>query len=44
MVINLSGILRTFRPVFMIQMAPEKKVKEGRISVIAWGWTDQKEI
>ena len=27
----------------ILQVAPDKKVDQGRISVIAWGWVDQEE-
>ena len=28
----------------ILQMNPENKIDEGRVSIIAWGWTDQMEV
>ena len=28
----------------ILQVNPENKIEEGRVSIIAWGWTDQTEV
>ena len=28
----------------IMKVAPEEKVEQGRISIIAWGWAEQQEV